>query len=744
MNGKTDSTKVVGRVDLAPMQKVKIEAQRWKDREVKPNALAFLREHADVRDDPTLVLELAYEEFYLRTDRGEKLDVNQFCQQFSLVRRSLQRRLEVDQFLRNETPELFKESFRWPKVGDPLLDFLVVSPLATGGFSRVYLCAEKDVGDRQVVVKVARRGAFEAAKMGRLGHPNVMPILSVRTDERTGTSCLSMPFVGRSTLRHLVEIAFRHSVPRFASVILDASTCSMKTTDRLQQLAPPLQINPKSSYTQGVLQLAIQIASALQHAHGQGVIHGDLKPSNVVMTWLGTPLLVDFNLACDADKQVTVVAGGTVPYMAPEKLRARILGSFERDTIDTRADVFSFGVTIYELLTGQLPFELSNAREHTAGVVEMLRQQAKGVRLVKPLNSIANRELVDLLKRCMAFDPGNRPQSMDEVVSLLDGELAVHRRLFRSLCDRRLTVVSIAASGCAGIAAMFWTRGQWSSVRNQHYRAGRRLFHEKKFVASIESFGKAIRNDNQFHQAHFARACAALYGRLERQTFISLDAIESDLKASGMLEFDPRILVGHGMICLAHSDFLNAANALENAIKHGVQSPVVWNNLGYACLKVFVAGDEYDVFLRRADAALRRAIAMDDTLLSAHYNFSVCALAAYRSLDDPKMPILGLKSIRKVVAVERCAVPYICAAKLAGIVAEQTNDDQLWGDCITFLECASNQGMDVRKYLDSHPFSSQREHSRVLALADRPPREMAVTAPDRIVFPRKILTPDVI
>ncbi|MDG2381682.1 MAG: serine/threonine-protein kinase [Pirellulaceae bacterium] len=745
MNGMTESMAKFERVYSQTWQKIRAETQRWKQQKVDPDAFEFLRKHGDIRDHPTLVLELAYEEFYLRIDRGEELDVSRFCQRFPLVQRSLRRRIEVDQCLRNKTPELFNDSFRWPDIGDPLLDFRVVAPISMGGFSRVYLCAEKGVGDRQVVVKVARRGAFEADTMGRLSHPNVMPVLSVRTDERTETTCLCMPFVGRSTLRHIVDIAFCQSPPRFASVILEASACCLQSGDRLQQTISPIQIDPNSSYTLGVLQLAIQIASALQHAHEQGVIHGDLKPSNVVVTRLGTPLLVDFNLAHDVDEQMNAVTGGTVPYMAPEKLRAHILSDFgQQDVIGARADVFSFGVMLYELLTGQLPFELPHISRQAVSVVELLRLQANGVSRVNPLNSIVNRTVAVLLERCMAFEPANRMQSMDQIVSLLDREITRYRRLLRGLHDRRSTVTAIAVVGFTGIAAAIWSRGQLGPARDRHYRAGLLLFGEKEFVPALELFGESINDDDQFHQAYFARACAALHARTERHRSVSLDAIETDLKASGALHFDPRILVGHGMVYLTRNDLLTAANCFENAVQHGVQSAVVWNNLGYAYLKTFGVGDAHGIFLRRAAAAFSKAIAMEDTLLSAHYNFSICALACYRSLGDQKMPALGLTSIRKVVAVERGAVPYVYAAKLAGIAAAQDSDDQLWEECITFLEHAYAHGMDVGKYLGNHPFASQSKHPRILDLADPPSIEMSADSPDRIVLPGEILSPDVL
>ena len=102
------------------------------------------------------------------------------------------------------------------------------------------------------------------------------------------------------------------------------------------------------------LPIAKQIAEALEAAHEAGVIHRDLKPSNIMMDTDGEPHIVDFGLAKREAGEITMTVEGqilgTPAYMSPEQARG------EGHTVDRRADIYSLGVILFELLTGELPF----------------------------------------------------------------------------------------------------------------------------------------------------------------------------------------------------------------------------------------------------------------------------------------------------------------------------------------------------------------------------------------------------
>ena len=109
-------------------------------------------------------------------------------------------------------------------------------------------------------------------------------------------------------------------------------------------------------YVPAVLWLVARVADGLAHAHERGILHRDLKPANILFADDGEPLLLDFNLAADTKLRIhasAAMVGGTLPYMAPEQLAAFRDG---RTAVDARSDLYSLGVILHELLTGQHPF----------------------------------------------------------------------------------------------------------------------------------------------------------------------------------------------------------------------------------------------------------------------------------------------------------------------------------------------------------------------------------------------------
>ncbi len=163
------------------------------------------------------------------------------------------------------------------------------------------------------------------------------------------------------------------------------------------------------------LPLAAEMAEALEKAHGQGIVHRDLKPSNIMLSTEGHPKIMDFGLA----KRVTLVEGvesqdqtqteltregstlGMPAYLSPEQ----VLGQ----SVDARSDIFSFGIVLYEMLTGAHPFRRSHAVE-TAGAI--LRDEP--MPLAHHLPGVS--ELLEhVVGKSLAKDPGQRYQSAREL-----------------------------------------------------------------------------------------------------------------------------------------------------------------------------------------------------------------------------------------------------------------------------------------------------------------------------------------
>ena len=273
-----------------------------------------------------------------------------------------------------------------------------------------------------------------------------------------------------------------------------------------------MHLRPGSPFRTGALQLMLQISEALAHAHEQGVLHGDLKPSNIVMSIAGMPMLVDFNLSqsCESNNLVT---GGTLPYMAPEQIRSMLLGPDRSDRVDQRSDIFSLGVILFELLTGRLPFEASQPEtEPFAAAGRMLDAQSDGVASLRPLMRDLDPGLTDLLASCLSLDAQDRPQDIRRVSEEIRRYLSWTHRFRRALRRHRPLVATLAVMAGMTVAGLGMWSSQRPSVRDRLFRRGVEAFHRQDYAAAIESLGDAIAADEQFADAYLARSlpCNAL------------------------------------------------------------------------------------------------------------------------------------------------------------------------------------------------------------------------------------------
>ena len=199
----------------------------------------------------------------------------------------------------------------------------------------------------------------------------------------------------------------------------------------------------KGTYVDGTVFLGLQIAEALAHAHRAGVLHLDLKPSNILLTASGCPKILDFNLASDSQACAPRL-GGTLPYMSPEQAR-RFLDGEEAAAIDQRSDLYSFGVLFHELLCGRLPHGNGPA---DAVVARGGRRSARGKSTTRctHLGRVRREQrLASIVERCLAPDPNARYESADALVADLQRELSLLSRTRRWLRAHRRSVLSVAA-----------------------------------------------------------------------------------------------------------------------------------------------------------------------------------------------------------------------------------------------------------------------------------------------------------
>lgn len=434
-------------------QLVEQTVRRWQQGE-PADASAVLARHPALAAQQSLVLELAYEEFCQRREAGQQVDRQQFCRRFPRCRHSLLRLLEVDEILQHD-PELRLPAAPWPAPGDTYLEFRLIEELGRGALARVYLALEPALGNRRVALKVAASGPEEAKVLGRLDHPNVVPVFSVHRSASDGRTAICMPFLGRTTLADVLAALFAADRLPQSSREFWQTVGEYEHPGRLPQSpAPGLAASHfKGSYVDCILDIGAQLAGGLAYVHQQGILHGDLKPSNILIAFGGCPKLLDFNLA-QSRQEVAHRFGGTIPYMAPEQLRAVVLGASQADRYDARADLYSLGLVLYESLAGRLPFgaevlddePLQQARS-------LLERQQRGPEPLTAANFDVDGALARVVQACLAFDPDERPHSARALHDELRRQQSSLRRAYRLLRRRRFFAATLGTAGaaCCGV-----------------------------------------------------------------------------------------------------------------------------------------------------------------------------------------------------------------------------------------------------------------------------------------------------
>ena len=615
------------------------------------DARELLEKFPKLTECKSVVLDLAYEEFCRQADTPSALEPKEFAARFPNIQHSLMRLLEFDQLLQNDS-QLYSRfvNLSWPEVGENFLGFQLDEELGRGSFSRVFLARETVLGGRPVVAKVCRRGIEEAHFLGKLEHPHIVPVHSVRTDEDTGLTVICMPYLSRATLCDVLDTAIVDGKPQ------QSGTAILNAIQKANgdSLPPPRRSRShleKATYVDAVTRIAWELADGLVFTHGLGICHSDIKPSNVLLSPTGTAMLFDFNLSFDSSAGALSL-GGTLPYMAPEQLELLIkLDSANelatenapesvQQALHASGDIYSLGVTLYELLTGKLPFGGRAKNESVEQTARDLHEARKAtVPSVREANSQVSRSLAAVIERCLAFAPEDRFVSAAELADELHSLLPKRLRSDRSDTPLRalkhpLTLVAVPAV-LATVAFIAFQTPTTESPTGFVVTAPQGPFQSSRPEQPAKPTGDLDLN------ARFREICADLDSGDPEETYRRLSELAKYVN-DGQL----RACMAY-VLCRTNTNFHRAIEEGRKAIELGNDSAAVYNNLGYCC---FRTGK-----MEMATEPLQQALARDNSRTEIHANLALAnlrsSLRAGQPVESTELLAMGREHIRKAISI---------------------------------------------------------------------------------------------
>lgn len=387
-----------------------------------PAVAEYLDRFPDLREADSRVISLIYEEFCLLEEQGRSPDAEAFCDRYPAWKDSLASQLRYHHIL-SRAAGLRPATPHFPEPGEQFEEYELVALIGRGGSSRVFLARDLSLGGKRVVLKVSLDKGQEPKTQGALDHPHIVPVNSVVFQLDRGLRGLSMPLRQGLPLDEIIRRVRPADRPRPAITLWEAMVkgssagtlpLSTEERDRLLRAGPRGDgwngFPVRGDYAQGVAWIGMVLARALHYAHGMQTFHRDVKPGNVLITLHHGPQLLDFNLAESphaAQHAESAMLGGTLPYMAPEQIEA-FLNPDLWGKVGAKADLYSLGLVLRELLTGQPPDLPDDKLPPARSMRDLLDRRAvlpTDVRRYVPEIPCA---LDAIVQRCLAFDADQR------------------------------------------------------------------------------------------------------------------------------------------------------------------------------------------------------------------------------------------------------------------------------------------------------------------------------------------------
>ena len=440
-------------------------------------------------------------EAYLRQlEKGTCPDIEPFVAGYPKIARELREHLSGLQFIHTARPQIAPaecsiehgsresgDSTSDVAHGDRRLgDFRLIREIGRGGMGVVYEAEQISLG-RRVALKVLpfaavldqrqlKRFENEAQAAAALKHPNIVGVHAVGCDR--GVHHYAMELIEGTSLAELVESP--------AKLTTDADSITSNDTSPIAALSTQLSSQSSTERYAAAVRVTTQAADALAYAHQVGIIHRDVKPSNLLLDHQGKVWVTDFGLATTQSNSKFTMTGellGTLRYMSPEQAAGL------RHVVDRRTDIYSLGITLYELVTRQPAFPGGTREQVLRSVIE---SEPKPPRRV---DSTIPRDLETIILKAIEKDPVARYATAEDFSDdmkrfvehrpILARRTSYAERLIRSARRNRLLTAMISLIVVilfAGFAAAVLT------ARHQS-----RLAEERRVRLYVSEMGAAYR-----------------------------------------------------------------------------------------------------------------------------------------------------------------------------------------------------------------------------------------------------------
>ncbi len=584
------------------------------------DAKRYIQQFPIVFSDSHHRAQLAFEEYRLRRRSGQDVSGATIGQKYDVDgSRWPKMKLGNDTTPSNSISRRFTErdlalpSVHYPSVGETFAGYPLVKRIGEGAFSRVFLARQPDLASRLVVLKVTPLSTSESDQLAALQHSAIIPVYSVHREG--DLSCICMPFLGATTLADLSTCSQRWAsldgpAEELVSTILDRRASTMRTVvDEVDKefsnetgntrpnseteftgwntaTTAPVGLTQfsKLGYVDALLELVTRSVEGLAYAHGRGIVHRDLKPANILVSDDGSPVLLDFNLAVSIEDPKTQIVGGTLPYMSPQQLEALQTGA----AADMRDDVFSIGVILYELLTGQLPFECPQGGD-AFELESVVADRCRTPRSVRMFNRGVSAGLESIIARCLAPQREQRYRNASELLE----DLNRHRQHLpllhapdRSPRERmakwsarhpRLSSassVALIAVAILGICSLLiWQRGERIARLNVESRYQKLQTQLPAAIAALSTPGEEpellssglVESSQLMKQWHVGSDDWKSLAEIERLDDVSTETLHQQLASLAYM--------------MAHAEYHVALQAGDPAKSKGIERSLYWNDL---------------------------------------------------------------------------------------------------------------------------------------------------------------------